>query len=197
MATRTRKYIITATQKQCRKCLELKSKEYFYIAANRSGGVRDWCISCEKEYNANYHAKNSAAIVERHKKNHQKDPDKRTKYEKTKRHTDPIFKLKKNLRRRLHGVLKGKIKKGSSIELLGCTPKELKTYLESKFKPGMSWDNYNFNGFHIDHIKPLSSFDLTDFEQLKQACHYTNLQPLWAKENLIKSDKIIPEVKCG
>jgi desulfoferrodoxin (superoxide reductase-like protein) len=55
----------------------------------------------------------------------------------------------------------------------------------------MTWDNWTTDGWHIDHIKPLASFDLTDRKQLLEACHYTNLQPLWAKDNLIKSDKII------
>lgn len=80
-------------------------------------------------------------------------------------------------------------KSGSAIRDLGCSMEELKVYLESKFQPGMSWDNYSFTGWHIDHIIPLSSFDLTDPEQFKQACHYTNLQPLWAEDNFKKSNK--------
>ena len=71
---------------------------------------------------------------------------------------------------------------------------ELKVYLERLFHPGMTWDNlgrYDKNRptWHIDHIKPLSLFDLTDNEQVKLACHYTNLQPLWAEENLRKHDR--------
>lgn len=54
----------------------------------------------------------------------------------------------------------------------------------------MSWENYGKNGWHLDHIIPLSAFDLTDPEQLKIACHYTNIQPLWARDNLVKSNKI-------
>jgi len=63
-------------------------------------------------------------------------------------------------------------------------------HLESKFQEGMSWENYGKNGWHLDHIIPLSAFDLTDPEQLKIACHYTNIQPLWARDNLVKSNKI-------
>ena len=73
--------------------------------------------------------------------------------------------------------------------MLGCTIGELKIYLEQQFKPGMTWENHIIDGWHIDHIRPLSSFDLTVLEQYKQACHYTNLQPLWAKDNLSKNDK--------
>lgn len=57
-----------------------------------------------------------------------------------------------------------------------------------KFQIGMTWNNYSVNGWHIDHIKPLNLFDLTDPNQLKEACHYTNLQPMWAKHNRSKSD---------
>ena len=71
------------------------------------------------------------------------------------------------------------------------TVEQLKQHLESKFQPGMSWDNWTTDGWHIDHIKPLSSFNLNDRKQLLSACHYTNLQPLWAKDNLSKSDKIV------
>jgi hypothetical protein len=73
-------------------------------------------------------------------------------------------------------------------ELVGCSYVELRKLIESKFTEGMTWENWSVNGWHIDHIKPLSSFDLTDTEQLKEACSYNNLQPLWAKDNLKKSD---------
>lgn len=109
-------------------------------------------------------------------------------YKKDREQRDPIFKLKNRLRTRLWYALK-KIKKSESIEKhIGCSNRELKSYLESKFQPGMSWDNYG--EWHVDHIKPLAFFDLRNSEQLKQACHYTNLQPLWAKDNLAKSDKL-------
>ena len=88
-------------------------------------------------------------------------------------------------------ALKGNYKNGSAVKDLGCSIDELKTYLESKFQLGMTWDNWSKDGWHIDHIKPLSSFDLTDKKQLLEACHYTNLQPLWATDNLSKGDKII------
>ena len=68
--------------------------------------------------------------------------------------------------------------------------KELKIYLESLFQEGMTWDNYNFYGWHIDHIIPIASFDLSDPEQQKKCFHYTNLQPLWASDNLQKGVKL-------
>lgn len=103
------------------------------------------------------------------------------------------YKLSNILRSRLRMALKNNQKVGSAVQDLGCSIDELKTYLESKFQSGMSWDNYGINGWHIDHIKPLASFDLTDRKQFLEACHYKNLQPLWAKDNLIKGDKLIQQ----
>jgi len=74
-------------------------------------------------------------------------------------------------------------------DLLGCTISELITYLQSKFLPGMSRENYGRKGWHIDHIRPLSSFDLTDVEQRRIAFHHTNLQPLWASDNWRKGGR--------
>ena len=101
---------------------------------------------------------------------------------------DVNFKIIKVLRSRLSKAIKNHQKNGSAVNDLGCSIIEFKNYLESKFSPGMSWDNYGLYGWHIDHIKPLSAFNLSDRKQILEACHYTNLQPLWAKDNLSKSD---------
>jgi hypothetical protein len=95
------------------------------------------------------------------------------------------------LRTRLASALRSKnIKKQYKIQtLLGCTVKELKQYLESKFQKEMSWENYGLKGWHIDHIIPCTSFDLTKKEEQRKCFHYTNLQPLWCNENLRKSGK--------
>ena len=87
-------------------------------------------------------------------------------------------------------AIKGNSKQGSAIKLLGCSISELKFYLEGKFQEGMSWDNWKSDGWHIDHAIPLAYYDLQDKNQLALACHYTNLQPLWAKENISKGAKI-------
>ena len=70
---------------------------------------------------------------------------------------------------------------------MGCSPEFLKEHLQSKFKDGMNWDNYG--SWHIDHIIPLSSAKTT--EEFNTLCHYTNLQPLWASENLSKGKKMV------
>ena len=96
----------------------------------------------------------------------------------------PYEQLASVIRARIYDVLKNGYKSDRTEKLLGITIKELKIYLENKFKDGMTWENYGFYSWHIDHILPLSSFDLSNPEQQKKAFHYTNLQPLWAKENL-------------
>lgn len=107
-------------------------------------------------------------------------------YEKNKILTDPVFKLTKNIRRRILLALEGKDKAESTLNLLGCTIPELRKYLEFQFTHGMNWGNHNFYGWHIDHVQPCASFDLSDPEQQKQCFHYSNLQPLWATDNLKK-----------
>jgi len=103
----------------------------------------------------------------------------------------PYEQIASVVRARIHDVLKHHYKSEKTEKLLGISIKELKIYLESKFTDGMTWGNYGFYGWHIDHIKPLSSFDLNNSEEQKKAFHYTNLQPLWAKDNLHKHSKIV------
>ena len=103
---------------------------------------------------------------------------------------NPHWRALVNLRRRMSFVLAGARKAAHSIELLGCTRDELRAHLERQFTSGMTWDNYGVKGWHIDHRKPCAAFDLTNSEQQKECFHYTNLQPLWAKDNLAKGDKI-------
>jgi hypothetical protein len=102
--------------------------------------------------------------------------------------TDINFRLCVLLRSRLNSILKGKAKAGSAIKDLGCSLEYLKRHLESLFQPGMTWENKG--KWHIDHIIPLSLFDLEDRNQLLKACHYTNLQPLWARDNISKGNRV-------
>lgn len=93
------------------------------------------------------------------------------------------------LRSRLNKAVKRATRTGSAIDNLGCSISQFKTYIESKFQEGMTWENYGRNGWHIDHIKPFDSFNLINPEDLKRACHFTNLQPMWAKDNWSKGAK--------
>jgi len=117
-------------------------------------------------------------------------------YQKKRIKYDPIFKLIVNARTRLNIVLKNKnIKKmNSTIELFGCTPKFLKEYLEKQFYPHpitnekMTWQNHTLHGWHVDHIDPLDLAMIP--EDVVVLAHYTNLQPMWATENIKKGNKI-------
>ena len=102
------------------------------------------------------------------------------------RKNSPEWKVVQSTRTRLRELVKNRSLHSS--ELTGCTGRELVAHLEAQFLPGMAWENYGIDGWHIDHIRPCASFDLTDPEQQKQCFHYTNLQPLWAADNLAKSD---------
>lgn len=110
-------------------------------------------------------------------------------YETRKRNTDPLFKLKKNLRNRLYDALRGNFKTGSAVRDLGCSIPEFKNFIEAKFQPEMTWDNYG--DWHLDHVKPLASFDITQRGEFLKAFHFSNYQPLWAIDNLRKADKIL------
>lgn len=104
---------------------------------------------------------------------------------------DVQFRLSFRLRARLRIAVRRGAKSGSAVRDLGCTIAELKARLEAQFKPGMTWENWTRDGWHIDHIVPLAAFDLTDREQLKRACHYTNLRPLWCAENCSKGARVL------
>jgi len=114
-------------------------------------------------------------------------------YRKRKTEEDPCFKIASVLRGRIRDGVKdqGAEKFFHSNELIGCSFKFLRDYLETMFQEGMFWGNHGSKGWHIDHIRPCASFKLTDPEQQKQCFHYTNLQPLWAFDNLSKGSKIL------
>lgn len=142
----------------------------------------------ELNYSRKYHKENKEKEKEYRIENKIKIRTYFRKYEKERYYNDPKFKIRLNLRKRLNKSLKNKSKKSLSIKtLINCSLEELKIHLERQFQEGMSWENYG--KWHIDHIKPCSSFDLTDLEQQKQCFNYTNLQPLWATDNIRKSNK--------
>jgi DNA/RNA endonuclease G (NUC1) len=105
---------------------------------------------------------------------------------------DSIYRIKQALRRRINHALRGTSKSAPTFTLLGCPIDIFRAHLEKQFKPGMSWSNYG--KWHIDHIRPCASFDLSKQEEQKKCFHYTNLQPLWALDNLHKSSRILIEV---
>lgn len=109
---------------------------------------------------------------------------------KARRRSDPNFRILVNLRTRYYLALTGVVKRSATTrDLLGCSIPQLRTHLESKFQPGMTWENYG-PVWHVDHKRPCASFDLTNPEQQRICFHWTNLQPLYATENMKKGARV-------
>lgn len=134
-----------------------------------------------RERDPGYMARSLAAF-------HEANPHKKAEYRQryNERHAAEL-KVSRPLYSRLHKVLTGQIKGGRTAELVGCTALELRAHVARQFTEGMSWENYG--EWQIDHKIPLSKFDLSDIEQQKECFHFSNLQPLWAKDNLKKASK--------
>lgn len=203
--------------KTCSKCKTGKAKTDFCKDKKRSDGLNLWCKGCCAEYyNNNRKAIRATAKIYRNKMKdvvkekrkvyfaehkeekaaydveyRKKNADKIKTYKRiweANRRNSPIYKIKRSLRRRIHHVIVDGYRSKSSTELLGCTVEYFKTYLESKFLPGMTWDNYGKGGWHIDHIKPCARFDLTKESEQLACFNYKNCQPLWEADNLKKGD---------
>lgn len=188
-----RKYKLKNKQKRFE-----KDKQYRLRNKEKSSAyLKEYYVSNKetiKEQKQEYNKLNKQHIYERKKEYKDKHQEElriyMQEYQKERVRTDINFKLARTLRTRLYGAIQSNQKVGSAIKDLGCTVEELKLYLESLFQPGMTWDNHSLHGWHIDHVIPLVSFDLTDREQFLRANHYTNLQPLWAEDNLEKGCKL-------
>lgn len=191
--------------KECSKCLISKELSGFYKDKQKSNGCTSKCKSCMNSDVQIYQKTNKKKIADYQKRYQKKDKYKEYKKEyrkqynaihrseraaqvKERRNSDINFKLTHALRRRLTSAIKRNQRTGSAVRDLGCSIEEFKVYLSLSFQPGMSWKNYG--KWHIDHKMPLSKFDLTKRKELLKACHYTNLQPLWAIDNLKKGDRI-------
>lgn len=143
----------------------------------------------------NWHKNNPDKVKKYLEDTKQKRKERRKEYEKKKLKEDFEYKLIHNMRCFLRNKLKRHFKRSgapykkalTTNSLIGCNAEELANYLRLLYKPGMNDDNHG--EWHIDHIIPCAAFDLTDIEQARKCFHFTNLQPLWAHENLSKSDK--------
>lgn len=169
---KTKKDGIYSSCKHCKLIWRRENKEITNATNRRSKkNNKDKII----KYNSDYQKKNRDRINEKIRSRHK---------------NDILFKLSRNVRTRMGMFLKTKNYtkgKNNTKDIIGCTPQELRDFIEKKFKDGMSWDNRN--EWHIDHIIPLSSAKTQ--EEVLRLCHYTNLQPLWVRENLQKSNKIV------
>jgi len=167
----------------CSKCRTDLTLDNFYSSKNRYKKVHSYCKSCSK-------------ILRDSLKNNKKEYDKE--YRKYKYKTDINYKIRRVLRKRFGETVKKEYRKGKIVDLLGCSVEEFKKYLETKFKEGMSWNNYGLRGWHIDHIIPCSKFDLIKEEEQKKCFHFSNLQPLWWNENLSKGNRLLePDIRTS
>lgn len=217
----------------CTKCKEIKMFNEFYKAKNKKFGIECICKVCssinkKKNYNKvksseqgkRYYNKNKERISLRDKKRldeirnikrlyrkNNKEKVNKHKREYRKNKTSTNYRIAELIRNRIRSLLSGKTKnpRRRTFELLGCTYPELKIHLELQFTNGMTWENRGKNGWHIDHIIPCASFDLTNEDDQKKCFHYTNLMPRWGTTqiaitygegpdyigNIEKADKII------
>jgi hypothetical protein len=145
----------------------------------------------DNNYSKEYYLKNKEKIAIHHKEYYELNKNQiiqyQSKYISNKIKNNVEFKILCNLRSRVRDAIKGNNKSKKTVKLIGCSLEFLKVYLASKFTSGMTWNNYG--KWHIDHIRPCASFDLSKSSEQHRCFHYTNLQPLWAKDNLIKSNK--------
>ena len=204
-------------RKVCNKCNIEKDLVEFHPNKGGKFGVRSRCKICERktqkeQYNPDkkreYYVKNKEHIIKYQEQYREKNPEKilqdrkdyyqknkerlvqyAVDYKKQKRESDPVFRMMENIRRRIQLAYKNHYKSKSTMELLGCTGEELAQHLEKQFQEGMTHENHG--EWHIDHIKPIALFDLSDPEQEQECFHYTNLQPLWATDNMRKKDKLM------
>ena len=139
--------------------------------------------------NKSYH-RNKEKYKERLKESRKNNKTKRAEYQKMLLLTNVFYKISQLCRTRIYHFLKlnNITKKNKTFEIVGCSPEFLKEHLEKQFTEGMSWELMGQH-IHIDHIIPLSSANTE--EEVYKLCHYTNLQPLWAFDNLSKGCKIL------
>jgi len=201
-------------RKICSKCKIEKDVCEFYKNNKNPKAYRGSCKSCMNIYSKKYKIKNFEKVDKKNKEYFQKNREKnkinclnyrnkniereRERYRTWKKNNkekinqynqQPIIRLKNSLRSRINEIMNKKYNNPYTKSLVGCEYNFLIKFIENKFVNGMTWDNYGYYGWHIDHIIPLSSAKTE--EELLKLFHYTNLQPLWGIDNMKKSNKLI------
>lgn len=208
--------------KKCGKCQQHKEASEFNKSKQGTFGLHGHCRSCQKIVKSLYYAVNrdkECRLSREYAKSEKSKQARKKRYEANKEvllernrvarrtpraralariarkklyYRDVGFRIAVNSRKRMREALNGRRKSQSTMKLLGCSVEELKVHIESLFQDGMTWDNYGFHGWHIDHIVPCASFDLSLPEEQAKCFHHTNLQPLWCFDNLSKGCKASP-----
>jgi hypothetical protein len=179
--------MMASPTKTCSKCRRGWPKSDYYPHSRTFDKLSPSCKHCAKERYVPSRAKELYQAKRAYRIQYAKDwikqnPERQTAYKST-----PQQKAHHKESKRIRNLLFNSKKLSSRYNpILGCSAQELAAHIEKQWKPGMTWENHGFNGWHIDHIIPAKAFDLTDPEQVKRFAHYTNVQPLWAKENMQK-----------
>jgi hypothetical protein len=170
-------------EKNCPKCNTIKPIDNFYKCKSSKDGIYNICKNCELERKKIYYQENKEKIYE---------------YERKKYHSDETVRIKKLLRRRFLASLKAQSteKCKSIIELSDCNLDFFKKWIEYQYKEitnnEINWEDFKKN-YHMDHLLPCSSFDLTNIEEQKKCFHWKNIQILTKENNLKKSNIIISQ----
>ena len=192
--------------KKCKKCSQEKPLTEFCNKKQEKDGKHRYCKTClNGEFKTYYHksGRKKSDYYKKYREEHKEyfntysnnhyhtKKELYREWERNRLRTDSTFRVKKSIMAMLHFHLKknNEYKNKHTIEYLGCSIDEYRKYLENKFTPEMSWENYG-TYWEIDHIKPISSFNLNNPEELTKCFHYTNTQPLYWEDNLKKSNKI-------
>jgi hypothetical protein len=164
--------------KRCSKCKQNKPETDFHLAKNK-GVIRSSCIECNKKMRSTYYEKNKEKIIKQ-----------TSNYTVSRMKEDPAFKFVRKQRNRIYHAFtkQSLLKTQKTLDLLGCTPKELTDWLNFQLFDSieMTLENYG-EVWHIDHVKPCSSFDLSQPSEVEKCFHWTNLRPCLASENVKKS----------
>lgn len=168
--------------KKCTKCEENKSLTFFYNDKRFKDGKYPSCKKCKSLYKKEYRIKNIAKLNERHANYIINNRDSVNKYCREKYNKDINYKLGRLIRNRLWYLIKSKSNNVKAIKEIGCSYEELIEHIESNFIHNMNWNNYGVL-WELDHIQPLSKFNLENKTQFNEASHYTNIRPLYVSEN--------------
>lgn len=173
----------------CTKCVSLYNKQYILKNKEKYKKYQTKNSDKIKQYNKQYNLLNKEKIKQYNLLNREKIVKQTNHSSKIRKKNDPLFRLSSTLRTRIWDVFKKQkhIKNIKTEQLLGASFDFVKQHIENKFQEGMNWENYG--KWHVDHIIPLAS--AKDEKELKKLFHYTNLQPLWALDNLLKGKNIL------
>lgn len=199
--------------KICSRCGTETQINKFNKNKTKKGGFDNWCKECSSEYIKKYYLENKEKIKVQHKEYYEKNKDylrdchnkwmgknknkEKVKiyireYQRDRFRNNLNLRLNRNIRGAIYRSLKNKKGENHWEDLVGYTLKDLRDHLESQFKDGMTWENMGHDGWHIDHRIPISIFNITGMKSkgFKKCWELNNLQPMWAKENLEKYNKL-------